>query len=59
MVALPVLNITAFERNQRISPFELYGGGDLNRCFPGKADGTVTQQMAHAIYTQLKATPII
>lgn len=55
VVALPVLNITAFERNQRMSPFELYGGGDLNRCFPGKADGTVTQQMAHAIYTHLKA----
>jgi uncharacterized protein len=54
VVALPVLNITAFERNQRMSPFELYGGGDLNRCFPGKADGTVTQQMAHAIYTHLK-----
>jgi uncharacterized protein len=54
VVALPVLNITAFERNQRMSPFELYGGGDLNRCFPGKADGTVTQQVAHAIYTQLK-----
>jgi predicted deacylase len=54
VVALPVLNITAFERNQRMSPFELYGAGDLNRCFPGKADGTVTQQMAHAIYTHLK-----
>ena len=54
VVALPVLNVTAFRRNQRMSPFELYGGGDLNRCFPGKADGTVTQQMALAIYTQLK-----
>jgi predicted deacylase len=54
VVALPVLNITAFERNRRMSPFELHGGGDLNRCFPGKPDGTVTQQMAHAIYTHLR-----
>jgi uncharacterized protein len=30
VVALPILNITAFEKSQRMSPFELYGGGDLN-----------------------------
>ncbi len=54
VVALPVLNVTAFEKNQRMSPFELYGGGDLNRCFPGNPDGALTQQMAHAIYGHLK-----
>lgn len=54
VVALPILNITAFEKNQRMSPFEGYNGGDLNRNFPGKADGTLTQQMAHAIYEPLR-----
>jgi len=54
VVALPVLNVTAFEKNQRMSPFELYGGGDLNRCFPGNPTGPLTQQMAHAIYGLLK-----
>src|SRR5436190_14115055 len=54
VVALPALNITAFEKNQRMSPFEGYNAGDLNRNFPGKADGSVTQQMAHAIYAPLK-----
>jgi predicted deacylase len=37
-----------------MSPFEAFGGGDLNRCFPGKADGSVTEQMAYAIYEPLK-----
>ena len=54
VVALPILNITAFEKNQRMSPYEGYGGGDLNRCFPGDAKGSLTQQMAHAIYVLLK-----
>lgn len=55
LVGLPILNITAFRAKQRMSPFEGYAGGDLNRCFPGKADGTLTEQMAHAIYTELRA----
>lgn len=55
VVALPILNITAFETRQRMSPFEGYNGGDLNRCFPGQANGPLTQQMAHAIYQPLKA----
>ena len=55
LVALPILNITAFRAKQRMSPFEGFAGGDLNRCFPGKPDGTLTEQMAHTIYTELKA----
>ncbi len=55
IVALPILNITAFRAKQRMSPFEGFAGGDLNRCFPGKPDGALTEQMAHAIYTELRA----
>jgi predicted deacylase len=55
IVALPILNITAFRSKVRMSPFEGFAGGDLNRAFPGKADGTLTEQMAHAIYAELKA----
>src|SRR4051794_39800155 len=54
VVALPVLNITGFQKNQRMSPFEGYAGGDLNRCFPGKPDGTLTEQMGNRIWTQLR-----
>jgi len=54
VVALPALNITAFEKAQRMSPFEGYHGGDLNRNFPGRADGSFTQQVAHAVYEPLR-----
>lgn len=54
VVALPILNITGFQRNQRMSPFEGYNGGDLNRCFPGKPDGTLTEQLAYHIYQPLQ-----
>jgi predicted deacylase len=55
VVALPVLNISAFQKNQRMSPYEGFNGGDMNRQFPGSAAGTLTQQMAHAVYEPLKA----
>lgn len=54
VVALPILNLTAFRTKQRMSPFEGYNGGDLNRNFPGNASGTLTQQIAHAIYAELR-----
>lgn len=54
VVALPVLNITGFQRQQRMSPFEGYNGGDLNRCFPGKIDGTLTEQLAFHVYQHLR-----
>lgn len=54
VVALPVLNLPGFQKNQRMSPFEGMGGGDLNRAFPGKDRGSVTEQMAFAIYAPLK-----
>jgi uncharacterized protein len=54
VVALPILNVPAFQARQRTSPFEGFHGGDLNRQFPGNPDGTVTQQMAHVLYTHLK-----
>jgi predicted deacylase len=55
IVALPALNISAFNRNQRMSPFEGYGGGDMNRAFPGVENGSLTQQMAFPVYRALKA----
>lgn len=54
VVALPVLNLTAFRAYRRMSPFEGFNNGDLNRCFPGRADAGFTEQTAHAIYTALE-----
>jgi predicted deacylase len=53
VIALPVLNITAFQRHQRMSPYEGFNGGDLNRCFPGKRDGTLTEQLAFHVFGHL------
>jgi len=55
VVALPVLNLTAMWHNRRTSPFEVFHGGDLNRMFPGRPDGNLTEQMAHAIFQALIA----
>jgi len=54
VVALPILNKPAFQSKQRMSPYEGFHGGDLNRQFPGNPHGTQTQQMAYAIYEPLK-----
>ncbi|MGG5822720.1 succinylglutamate desuccinylase/aspartoacylase family protein [Falsiroseomonas sp. HW251] len=54
VVALPMLNISASQARQRMSPYEIYHGGDLNRQFPGDPNGSFTQQMAHRIYEPLK-----
>lgn len=54
VIALPALNISAFHRNQRMSPYEGYGGGDMNRCFPGDENGPLTRQMAYQTYRHLR-----
>jgi predicted deacylase len=54
VVAIPALNITAYQAGTRGSPFDIYGGSDMNRVFPGKVDGTLTEQMAYHVYNELK-----
>ena len=54
IVAIPALNITAYQAGTRGSPFDIYGGSDMNRVFPGKVDGTLTEQMAYHVYKELK-----
>jgi predicted deacylase len=54
VVALPILNLTAFRVHRRSSPFEGFNNTDLNRCFPGNGKGGFTERMAHAIYQPMK-----
>lgn len=54
VVALPILNLTAFQALRRMSPIEGYNNGDMNRCFPGKANGSFTEQAAYVVYQELK-----
>lgn len=49
--AVPVLNVTAFAAR---SPFVVpEDGKNLNRCFPGKADGTLAERLAYDAFHQL------
>lgn len=47
VVLVPVLNVPAYEAAQRGNPFDTFSY-DLNRIYPGKADGYLTERLAHA-----------
>jgi len=46
LVILPSANFPAAMAGQRTSPID---DGNLNRCFPGNPDGSITEQIAHYI----------
>lgn len=50
VILLPMMNLPAFAAGTRCSPLD---GGNLNRAFPGRPDGTVTQKIAHYLATEL------
>lgn len=50
LILVPALNLPASRASTRLSPLD---GKNLNRCFPGKADGTVTEMIAHYLTTTL------
>jgi N-alpha-acetyl-L-2,4-diaminobutyrate deacetylase len=43
IIILPFLNYPAFRAGRRLSPID---GSNMNRIFPGRADGTVSQKIA-------------
>jgi N-alpha-acetyl-L-2,4-diaminobutyrate deacetylase len=47
IIILPALNLPAVMAGQRVSPTD---GLDMNRSFPGRPDGTVTQVIAHYVH---------
>ena len=53
IVLLPVANPIAFYARQRKT---LYDGKDLNRCFPGDANGSITEKIAAAITEEIMNT---
>lgn len=46
LLVLPVANPFTYAANTRFTPID---GGNLNRVFPGSADGFLTEQLAHAM----------
>jgi predicted deacylase len=52
VILVPVANPTAFAAHQRRSPLD---GLDLNRTFPGKADGTPSERLAYRLLHEVMA----
>lgn len=52
IVCLPLVNVAGFSARQRVVPSD---GKDLNRCFPGDPNGSVSDQIAHSIFSQIIA----
>lgn len=52
LVVVPVSNPVAFAAGTRQSP-DFWGNTDLWHCFPGDRAGTITQQIAYAISSQI------
>nr|WP_322895386.1 MULTISPECIES: N(2)-acetyl-L-2,4-diaminobutanoate deacetylase DoeB [unclassified Yoonia] len=50
VIILPMMNLPAFAAGTRCSPID---GANMNRSFPGRADGSVTQKICHYIATEL------
>ncbi len=47
---IPIVHEAAYLNDSRLSPID---GGNLARVFPGKADGTPTEQIAYALTSQI------
>lgn len=47
VVGVPVVNVAAWEHSQRGNPMDLFTY-DLNRIYPGRPDGHLTERIAHA-----------
>lgn len=46
VIILPRMNHPAVRAGTRVSPID---GVNMNRCFPGRPDGTVTERIAHYV----------
>ena len=49
VILVPVLNLLAFDRHSRYLPDRR----DLNRSFPGSANGSLASRMAHIIFDEI------
>jgi uncharacterized protein len=52
IILLPLVNVSGFEGGKR---HVQYDGKDLNRCFPGSREGSISEQLAQAIFHQVVA----
>lgn len=50
VIIIPSLNFPAAQKGKRLSPFD---GQNMNRCFPGKQDGTPTERLCAFVTKEL------
>jgi len=50
VILIPALNMPAVKASTRLSPLD---GKNMNRCFPGNANGSVSEMIAHYLSTEL------
>jgi predicted deacylase len=50
IVIIPALNYPAVEAGTRLSPID---GRNMNRTFPGRWDGSVTEMIAHFVQNEI------
>lgn len=50
IIIVPSINFPASQKGKRLSPFD---GQNMNRCFPGKVDGTPTERLCAFVTQQL------
>lgn len=50
IIAVPIVNFHAFHAQQAHSPVDQM---KMNRCFPGKSDGTSSERIAHRLFNGL------
>lgn len=50
IIIIPALNYPAFQVASRVSPIDSI---NLNRIFPGRRDGSITEMIAHYVNTKL------
>lgn len=47
VIIIPALNLPAVKKGERLSPID---HKDMNRVFPGKSDGTISEVIAHYVH---------
>ncbi|MDA1193018.1 MAG: succinylglutamate desuccinylase/aspartoacylase family protein [Candidatus Poribacteria bacterium] len=47
LIIVPLVNFHAFHARQHMSPVD---GKKMNRCFPGRADGSSSERIAHTLF---------
>lgn len=53
LVGVPVVNILALDAMQRTTPTHAVGATDVNRVYPGRPAGTLTERLAHLYLTEV------